>query len=63
MADYNVDTLQIEIEANSTKAANALDGLVSALKGLKAEDAVKDISNMPLHPGAAKYYKEIGVLK
>ena len=33
------------------------------LKGLKAEDAVKDISNMPLHPGAAKYYKEIGVLK
>ena len=33
------------------------------LKGLKPEEAVKDISNMPLHPGAAKYYKEIGVLK
>jgi len=33
------------------------------LKGLKPEDAVKDIANVPLHPGAAKYYKEIGVLK
>jgi len=33
------------------------------LKGLKPENAVKDIANLPLHPGAAKYYKEIGVLK
>ena len=33
------------------------------LKGLKPADAVKDIANLPLHPGAAKYYKEIGVLK
>ena len=33
------------------------------LKGLKPADAVKDIANIPLHPGAAKYYKEIGVLK
>lgn len=33
------------------------------LKGLKPEDAVKDIANVPLHPGAEKYYKEIGVLK
>ena len=33
------------------------------LKGLKPADAVKDIANVPLHPGAAKYYKEIGVLK
>lgn len=31
------------------------------LKGLKAEDAVKDIANLPLHDGAAKYYTEIGV--
>ena len=33
------------------------------LKGLKPEDAVKDIANRPLHPGAEKYYKEIGVIK
>ena len=33
------------------------------LKGLKPADAVKDIANLPLHPGAEKYYKEIGVLK
>jgi len=32
------------------------------LKGLKPEDAVKDIADLPLHPGAEKYYKEIGVL-
>ena len=33
------------------------------LKGLTPQDAVKDIANLPLHPGAARYYKEIGVLK
>jgi uncharacterized protein len=33
------------------------------LAGLKPADAVKDIADVPLHPGAAKYYKEIGVLK
>ena len=33
------------------------------LKGLKPADAVKDIADVPLHPGAVKYYKEIGVLK
>lgn len=32
------------------------------LKGLTAEEAVKDIADLPLHPGAEKYYKEIGVL-
>ncbi len=33
------------------------------LAGLKPADAVTDIANLPLHPGAAKYYKEIGVIK
>lgn len=33
------------------------------LKGLTPENAVKDIAGVPLHPGAEKYYKEIGVLK
>ena len=35
----------------------------SSMTGLKAEDAVTDIADLPLHDGAAKYYKEIGVLK
>ncbi len=33
------------------------------LAGLTAENAVVDIAGLPLHAGAAKYYKEIGVLK
>lgn len=32
------------------------------LKGLTAGEAVKDIAELPLHAGAEKYYKEIGVL-
>jgi hypothetical protein len=32
------------------------------LKGLTAEEAVKDIAELPLHAGAQKYYQEIGVL-
>lgn len=32
------------------------------LKGLTAAEAVKDIADLPLHPGAEQYYKEIGVL-
>lgn len=28
------------------------------LKGLTPEEAVKDIANLPLHPGAEKYYQE-----
>ncbi len=33
------------------------------LKGLTPAAAVKDIAGVPLHPGAIKYYKEVGVLK
>lgn len=32
------------------------------LKGLTPEAAVNDIANLPLHPGAERYYTEIGVL-
>ncbi|QTQ10794.1 TAXI family TRAP transporter solute-binding subunit [Treponema parvum] len=31
------------------------------LKGLKPENAVKDIAGLPLHEGAKRYYTEIGV--
>ncbi|MCJ7683370.1 MAG: TAXI family TRAP transporter solute-binding subunit, partial [Desulfobacteraceae bacterium] len=36
--------------------------VVSAMKGLKAEDLALDIG-VPFHPGALKYYKEIGAIK
>ncbi|MBQ2325956.1 MAG: TAXI family TRAP transporter solute-binding subunit [Clostridia bacterium] len=34
----------------------------AVLKGLTPEEAVRDIAELPLHPGAEKYYKEIGVI-
>ena len=36
--------------------------VVSAMKGLQAEDLALDIG-VPFHPGALKYYKEIGAIK
>lgn len=33
------------------------------LKGLTPEAAVVDIAGLPLHDGAAKYYKEIGIIE
>ena len=32
------------------------------LRGLTAEAAVQDIADLPLHPGAQRYYEEIGVI-
>lgn len=33
-----------------------------ALRGLTAKNAVKDVAGLPFHPGALRYYKEIGAL-
>ena len=33
------------------------------MKDISLEGAVTDLAGIPLHPGAAKYYKEVGVLK
>lgn len=30
---------------------------------MKVEDAVEDLAGLPLHDGAIKYYKEIGILE
>ncbi len=35
----------------------------NALKNVKIEDAVTDLAGLPLHEGAIKYYKEVGVLE
>ena len=34
----------------------------ASLRNLTAEEAVRDIAGLPLHDGAQRYYKEIGVL-
>ena len=40
----------------------ALGESQSSLRGLTAEEAVHDIAGLPLHEGAQRYYREIGVL-
>ena len=35
----------------------------AVMKNISLEGAVTDLAGIPLHPGAAKYYKEAGVLK
>lgn len=44
----NIDTIA---------AANA------ALKGVSVEGAASDLAGVPLHEGAAKYYRELGIIK
>ena len=35
----------------------------AVMKDITLEGAVTDLAGIPLHPGAAKYYKDVGVLK
>jgi TRAP transporter TAXI family solute receptor len=42
---------------DEVKATNA------ALSAVTAEDAVTDLAGLPIHDGAARYYKEIGLLE
>ena len=55
-----------EMAYKMTKALwENLDALVAAHaagKGIKKENAIKGMP-LPLHPGAEKYYREIGLLK
>lgn len=36
---------------------------ISAVKNMEVESATEDVGDVPLHPGAEKYYKEIGVIE
>ncbi len=42
---------------------NTFKRLHPAFANLKPEDMVKDGLSIPLHPGAVRYYKEMGYLK
>ena len=41
---------------------DSIRGVHAALKNLTVEEFA-NVSGVPLHPGAEKYYREIGVLK
>lgn len=62
--DANVDE---DVVYEMTKSLwESLDKLAeghAVAKQFKPEDAVKGTAGVPLHPGAERYYKEIGVLK
>jgi TRAP-type uncharacterized transport system substrate-binding protein len=33
------------------------------MRGVTPDMAVKDLSGLPLHPGAERFYRELGLLK
>lgn len=67
MVLYTTSDLDEETVYQLTKTFwEHIDELKKSNKSLslcKVEDAVTDISNLPLHDGAARYYREVGVLK
>jgi TRAP transporter TAXI family solute receptor len=56
------DDLVYEMTKSLVKNLPRYGGIVKAMKGLKPADLAEDIG-IPLHPGALKYYKEIGAIK
>ena len=68
MQNYLVtsDGVSTEIVYGMTKALwSNLDQLVAAHSAAKAIDPKRALEGMPvpLHPGAEKYYKEVGLIK
>lgn len=61
-ADLDADTVY-----NLTKTfwenIDTLAETNSVLKGITVEDAVTDLAGLPIHEGAERYYREIGVLE
>jgi len=56
------DALVYQITKVLAENLDRLTQVVSAMKGVTVEDLALDIG-VPFHPGAAKYYKEKGVMK
>jgi TRAP transporter TAXI family solute receptor len=56
------DSLVYQITKVIAENLDRLTQVVSAMKGVRVEDLALDIG-VPFHPGAAKYYKEKGVMK
>jgi TRAP-type uncharacterized transport system substrate-binding protein len=45
------------------KSIDAWGDVMAAMKGMKAKDLANIPEDMLIHPGAKKYYKEIGAMK
>lgn len=67
MVLYTTEDMDEEIIYKLTKTfwehLEELKASNKSLGNVTVEEAVTDISNLPLHPGAEKYYREVGVLK
>jgi len=67
MALFTTADLSEEVVYDLTKAfwenIETLKTSNNALKNIKVEEAISDLAGLPLHDGAIKYYKEIGVVK
>ncbi|MGP6089813.1 LysR family transcriptional regulator [Antarctobacter jejuensis] len=56
--------LAVETAGSIRTAAKALDKTQPAVtKALSIEFAVQSLAGMPLHPGAERYYREVGASK
>lgn len=56
------DEVAYELARVMYENLDSITSVHNALKDLTAEGAVQNLAGLPLHDGAAKYYKEIGVL-
>lgn len=61
-ADLDEDTVY-DLTKTFWEHVDELAATNSGLKGITVEGAVTDLAGLPIHDGAAKYYKEIGVLE
>ena len=55
MGEVTIDSIQIEIESNSTNASKGLDALAGSLEKLKKNGSFKTVSNN-LNPFPLKSY-------
>ena len=53
MGEVTIDSIQIEIESNSTNASRGLDALAGSLEKLKKNGSFKTVSNNPNNLSAA----------
>ncbi len=56
------DDIVYKMTKSLAKNLDRFAGVVKAMKGLKPADLAEDVG-VPFHPGALKYYKEIGAIK
>lgn len=67
MAIFTTADLSDDVVYDLTKTfwenIDTLKSTNNALKPMTIEDAISDLADLPLHEGAIRYYKEIGVLQ